>query len=91
MRDVTLTLTNPSSVSYWDVSVLPTTDGTLLEALTHLQCCLQVESNVTVLGLTLFTAQELWTQGAVTAVSNNSDSSVQITVQTDQGYNHSIW
>ena len=43
------------------------------------------------MGLTLWTHNELWTQGVVTAAANNSDGTVQVTVTTDAGYNHSIW
>ena len=68
MRGVTLTLTNPTSISYWDV-----------------------ESNLTIVGVTLWTNQELWTQGMVTAAVDNADGSVQVTVQTDSGYDSSIW
>ena len=68
MRGVTLTLTNPTSISYWDV-----------------------ETNLTIVGLTLWTNQELWTQGMVTAAVDNADGSVQVTVQTDSGYDNSIW
>lgn len=68
MRGVTLTLTNPTSISYWDV-----------------------ETNLTIVGLTLWTNQELWTQGVASAATENPDGSIQLTVQTDAGYDHAIW
>ena len=50
-----------------------------------------VETNLTIVGLTLWSNKEMWTQGVVQSASQNGDGTVQVTVQTDTGYDSSIW
>ena len=50
-----------------------------------------VETDLTIVGLSLWSNKEMWTQGIVKSASKNGDGSVQVTVQTDTGYDASIW
>ena len=57
----------------------------------HAAAYWDVETNLTIVGLSLWTRQEQWAQGIVKAASTNGDGSVQVTVASDVGYDHSIW
>ena len=58
-----------------------------------------VETNLTIVGLNLWTDAELWVQGVVSAVTPNPSTdndknghpTVTITVDSDVGYNYTIW